>query len=132
MSEECLFEQNERTSMSLTVSFFNEDSDPVTPDSATYRIDSFQGTRGTAVLPATAIGSLSTSVELQITSDQNQIIRQRNEFEIKEVTVEFDYTSGTGPKHGTNRYRYRVLNLYGVVNVASPSVSPSASSSPSV
>lgn len=129
MSEECLFEINERTSLILTVSFFDEDEVAVTPDSATYRIDSLQGTRGTAVLAATTISPLSTTADLEITSDQNQIIRQRNAYEIKVVTVEFDYGSG---KHGTAEYRYKVLNLYGVVNVTSGSVSPSASASPSV
>jgi hypothetical protein len=129
MSEDCDFEINERTSLTLTVSFFDENDAPVTPDSATYRIDSLQGSRGIAVLPATVIGSLSTTNDLEITSDQNQIIRERNPYEIKLVTVEFDY--GTN-KHGTVEYRYKVLNLYGVVNVASASVSPSMSASPSV
>lgn len=128
MSEECLNEVNERTSLTLTVSFFDEDEVAVTPDSATYRIDSLQGSRGTSVLPATTIGSLSTTATLEVTSDQNQIIRQRNPYEIKVVTVEFDYDSG---KRGTAEYRYKVLNLYGVVNAVSASVSPSASASPS-
>lgn len=129
MSEECSNEITERTTLVLTVSFFDEDGVAVTPDSATYRIDSLQGTRGTAVLAATAITPLSTTADIEITSDQNQIIRQRNPYEIKVVTIEFEYGSG---KRGTAEYRYRVLNLYGVVNVASASVSPSASASPSV
>lgn len=129
MADECLDEVNERTTLVLTVSFFDEDEVAVTPDTATYRLDSLQGTRGTAVLAATSISPLSTTADLEITSDQNQIIRQRNTYEIKVVTVEFTYDSG---KRGTAEYRYKVLNLYGVVNVASASVSPSASSSPSV
>lgn len=129
MSEECLDSVNERTTLVLTVSFFDEDEVAVTPDLATYRIDSLQGNRGTAVLAATAISPLSTTADLEITSNQNQIIRQRNAYEIKVVTVEFDYDTD---KHGTAEYRYKVLNLYGVVNVASASVSPSASASPSV
>lgn len=129
MSEECLFEINERTTLVLTTSFFDEDGVAVTPDSATYRIDSLQGTRGTPVLPATAISPLGTTADLEITPEQNQIIRQRNPYEIKVVTVEFVYDTD---KRGTSEYRYKVLNLYGVVNVASPSVSPSASASPSV
>lgn len=129
MSEECLDSYNERTSITLTVAFFDETDTPVTPDTATYRIDSVNGNRGTAVVPTTSIGSLSTTVDLEITSDQNQIIKQRLPYEVKVVTIEFSYGSG---KHGTAEYRYKVLNLYGVVNVASPSVSPSASASPSV
>lgn len=129
MAEECLNEITERTTLILTVSFFDEALVPVTPDSATYRIDSLQGTRGTAVLAATAISPLSTTADIEIASDQNQIIKQRNTYEIKVVTVEFTYDSG---KRGTAEYKYKVLNLYGVVNVASASVSPSTSSSPSV
>lgn len=129
MSEECLDGFNERCTVFITVSFFDEDGTPVTPDSATYRIDSLQGLRGTVVLPATAISPLSTTTDLEITPDQNQIIRQRNAYEIKVVTVEFEYGSD---RRGTSEYRYKVINLYGVVNIASPSVSPSASSSPSV
>lgn len=129
MSEDCLDTINERTTLVLTVSFFDENEVAVTPDSATYRIDSMQGNRGTAVLAATAISPLSTTADLEITSNQNQIIRQRNPFEIKVVTVEFTYDTD---KHGTAEYRYKVLNLYGVVNVASASMSPSTSASPSV
>jgi hypothetical protein len=128
MSEECLDECNERTSLTLTISFLDEDAAPVTPDSATYRIDNLLP-RPAAILAATAITPLDDSVELEITSDQNQILRDRNPYEVRVVTVEFDYGSD---KHGTAEYRYKVLNLYGVVTVASASVSPSASASPSV
>ena len=128
MAEQCLDEVNERTSLIVAVSFTDEDGDPVTPTSATYRIDD-KASR-TNILPATAIGSLSTSVDITITSEQNAIIRPRNPFEIRTVTVEWGYDSGT--KHGTAEYEYRLINLYGVVDVPSASVSPSASASPSV
>ncbi len=128
MADECLFEVNERTSLTLTVSFFDEDGIAVTPDAATYRLDSV--TRPvTAIVPATSFPSLASAVDLEITSEQNRIYKQRNSFEERIVTVEFDYASG---KHGTNQFRYKVINLYGVVPVASASVSPSASASPSV
>ncbi len=131
MADECLDETNERTSLTLTVSFIDDDGDPVTPVSATYRIDSV--TRPiTAIQAAEAISPLGTSAELEITSDQNQIYRNRNPYEVRVVTVEFDYSAMSGTKHGTSEYRYKVLNLYGVVTVASASVSPSASASPSV
>lgn len=128
MAEQCLDERNERSTVIITCNFIDEDDIAVTPDSATYRIDD-KASR-TNILPATAIGSLSTSVDIEITPEQNAIIRPRSEFEIRTVTVEWDYDSGT--KHGTAQYEYRLMNLYGVVDVASPSVSPSASASPSV
>lgn len=128
MSDECLDEINERSSYFITVTFKDEDGDPVTPDAATYRLDNV--TRPvTAILPATVFPSLSASVDIEITSDQNQIFRNRNKEEIREMTVEFDYDGST--KHGTAKYRYKVLNLFGVVTVPSASISPSSSASPS-
>ena len=127
MSEICLAEFNERTSITLNVAFLDEDDIAVTPDAATYRIDDVANR--TNLLVTTPFPSLSTSVDLEITSDQNQIIRNRNPFEIRTVTVEFDYAGST--KHGTAEYRYKVINLYGVQTFPSASVSPSASASPS-
>ena len=109
MAQECLFEINERTSLTLTVAFTDEDDQPVTPDSATYRIDDIASR--TNILPATAFPSLLSSVDLEITSAQNRIIKERKPSEIRTVTVEFDYDTD---KHGTKQYEYRVNNLYGV------------------
>jgi hypothetical protein len=126
MANECLDSFNERSTIVVTVAFLDDDGVAVTPDAATYRIDD-KASR-TAILAATAIGSLSTSVDLTITSEQNAIVRPRKAFEIRTVTVEFDYD---GDKHGTAQYEYKLVNLYGVVDVASASISPSASASPS-
>jgi hypothetical protein len=130
MSEECLDEITERSSSTVTVSFFDEDGNAVTPDAATYRID--VPVSRTSILPATTFPSLSTAVDLEITSDQNRVVKERQPSEVHEVTIEFDYTAISGPKHGTARYRYRIINLYGVTTVPSASVSPSSSTSPSV
>lgn len=116
--------------MPLTVSFFDEDGLAVTPSSATYRIDRPAQKRN--ILPATAFPSLAASVDILITGNENQIYRERNEFEIQEVTVVYNYAGALGPMQGTNKFRYKILNLYGVVNAASASQSPSASASPSV
>jgi hypothetical protein len=126
MADECLDSFNERSSVTVTVSFADEDGAGVTPTSATYRIDD-KASR-TNILPATGIGSLSSSVDIEVTSEQNRIIRSRKPYEIRTVTVEFDYGGG---KHGTGEYEYKLVNLYGVVDVASASLSPSASPSPS-
>lgn len=127
MANECLDAVNERSTHIVTVAFTDADGTAVTPDSATYRID--DRAARTNILSATSIGSLDDTVELTITSEQNAIIRSRKPFEIRTVTVEFDYDGGT--KHGTGQYEYKLVNLYGVVDVASASVSPSASASPS-
>lgn len=127
MADECLDVVNERSSRTVTVSFFDDDNDPVTPTAATYRID--DPASDTAILPATSISPLGESVDIKITSHQNRIIKPRNAYEKRVVTVEFDYGVDG---HGTNQYEYRLKNLYGVVDVPSASLSPSSSASPSV
>lgn len=130
MPNDCLDTCNERSTFTVTISFFDEDAVAVTPDAATYRVDD-EASRINLV-PSTAISPLSTSVDIIITSDENRIIRSRRPDEVRTVTVEFDYESDNGPAHGTAQYKYKLINLYGVVDVPSASVSQSASASPSV
>jgi hypothetical protein len=130
MADECLDIFNERSLVVIRATFTDEDGDPVTPTAATYRVDD-EASR-TSIVPSTALSGLSSSKDIAITSDQNFIVRPRKSEEIRTVTVEFDYTSEFGPAHATAQYRYKLLNLYGVVDVPSASVSPSASASPSV
>jgi hypothetical protein len=115
---------NERTSCTITVSWLDEDAAPVTPQSATYRLDDV--TSGTVLVAATAIGSLSTTNDIAITKDSNKILSEAHPFETRRLTVEFTYATS---KHGTEEYLYRVKNLFGVETVSSASSSPSASAS---
>lgn len=131
MANECLFEANERSAFPIAVSFLDENGDPVTPTSATYRID--DEASKTAILPVTNFPSLAVSVDLWITSDQNFIVKpQRGKPEIRTVTVQYVYESENGPTAATAQYKYKLVNLYGVVDVPSASMSPSGSMSPSV
>ena len=130
MAEQCYDEVNERTAFVVHVVFTDEDGAPETPTAATYRVDDEE--RKVNIVPVTAITPLSTSADIVITSDQNFILRPRNDFEIRTVTVEWDYTSALGAMHATSQYQYKLINLYGVVDVPSASVSPSASASSSV
>ena len=127
MADECLDECNERSTWLVDVAFFDDEGTPVTPSAATVRIDDEKNR--TNIRPATAIGSLNTTVTLEITADENYIIRPRAKYEVRTVTVGFDYGVG---RHGNTEYRYKLINLYGVVDVPSASMSPSASASPSV
>ena len=127
MPDDCLFEVNERSAFPLQVSFLDEDGVAVVPTSATYRIDDEQ--RRTSILPETSFPSLASSLDLWITGEQNFIIRSRSKWEIRTVTVSYVYESDNGPTPATSQYKYKVLNLYGVVDVPSASVSPSASAS---
>jgi len=130
MVDDCLFSVNERSDFPLAVSFFDQDAVAVTPTAATYRVDDEQNK--TNLQPVTAFPTLGDVVDLWMESDWNRIIKPRHLSEIRTVTVEYDYETEEGSKHATSQYRYRVNNLYGVVDVASPSMSPSASASPSV
>lgn len=130
MTTDCLDTFTERSTIPVVLSFFDENDDPVVPDSATYRVDDEKNR--TNIVPTTSLSGLSTTKTIVITSDQNYIIKSRAESEIRTVTVEFDYESENGPAHGTAEYKYKLVNLYGVVDVPSASLSPSASASPSV
>ena len=127
MVDECLDEVNERSTQVVTVTFRDEDDALVTPSAATYRIDDKQ--RRVVILDTTNIGSLATSVDIEITPAQNYIIRPRSQFEIRTLTVHYEWGSG---RAANSEYRYKLLNLYGVNPFGSSSVSPSASASPSV
>lgn len=130
MADDCLDTCNERSTFPVEIAFLDENGDPVTPDSATYRVDD-EAAR-TNIVSSTAISPLAETVDIIISSDQNYIIRSRRPYEVRTVTVEFNYTAEHGPAHATSEYKYKLLNLYGVVDVPSASVSPSASASPSV
>lgn len=132
MADEALDSYNERTAFPLRVSFLDEDGVAVIPASATYRIDDERSR--TNIQPVTAFPSLSSVVDLWITSDQNFIVRPRREYEVRTVTVSYVYESDNGPTPVNAQYKYKLVNLYGVIDVPSASVSPSASpsASPSV
>jgi len=130
MANECLFETTERSTFPITVSFLDENAVAATPTAATYRLD--DEASKVNLVPVTAISPLSTAVDIWITSDQNRIIRPRSKSEIRTLTVEFDYESENGPAHATAEYKYKLVNLYGVLDVPSASMSPSSSASPSV
>lgn len=115
---------NERTTLILTVAFFDEDDVACVPSSARYRID--DKTSGTAVLGWTTIAPLAVSVDLHILKGWNSMVSETHQYETRVVTVEFQY--GTG-RQGTDEYTYRIKNLYGIAVVASASISASPSAS---
>ena len=97
---------NELTTLLWEVSFWDEDGVAATPTAATYRLD--DAGSGTAILAETSIGSLSTSVTIEVTSAQQAMINANNATEQHVLTVEFDYGSG---RHGTDETRWDVKNL---------------------
>ena len=120
-------EINERCTYVLTISFYDEDNVLVVPNTATYRIDDV--TTGTAIKAQTTCGAvMASSMDVEITTDENNMIAENHTYETRRVTVEFTYGAA---KRGTDEYLYKIHNLPGVAVVASVSLSPSASSSAS-
>jgi hypothetical protein len=118
-------EINERTTYVLTISFYDEDNALVVPNTATYRIDDV--TTGTAIKAKATCGAvMASSMDVAITTDQNNMVAENHTYETRRVTVEFTYGSG---KRGTDEYLYKVRNLPGVSTVSSASASISASAS---
>lgn len=115
---------NERTTLVLTISFKDEDDLPVVPSAAHYRIDDVASS--TVIKAETALAPLASSIDLEILKGWNSMVAESRPYEIRRVTVEFDY--GTG-KHGTEEYLYKIVNLYGVTIEASASLSASISAS---
>lgn len=96
---------DERTTANLLVEFLDADGDPAAPTSATYRIDTLEGT---AVRAATALAAASV-VTITLTPDDNEIYDDLNApFEVHVVTVRGFY----GEDDEVNKeYHYRVKNL---------------------
>lgn len=133
MAETCLPEYDELSSVVVEIDFLDEDGNPVTPTSAGYRLDDETNGRVTNIQSSTVISPLSTTVSLVMQPSWNRILRTRNTYEVRLVTLQYNYTSITfGPMQRIQQYRYRVNNLKGApLEPPSPSVSPSLSVSPS-
>lgn len=105
-------EANEGCTLVITASFFDENGLAVTPTAGTYRIDDLIS--GEEILDDTALPSLGTEVDVEITPEQMPIINPSRPYETHILTVEFDYGAG---KHGNDEYRFHVKNLLGVTPV---------------
>lgn len=99
---------NEKTTSYLTVDFLDKDGLPSAPTSVSYRVDCI--TTNTEIRADTAI-TPGASVEITLDSDDNLIINQDNDKELRRVTV----TGVYGPKNEINsKYDYWVNNLSGI------------------
>ena len=143
MAEDCLDEVNELADWLVTASFTDPDGNPVTPIAVYVRIDDLKSK--TVIRNWQTFNPTSSELDIAIDSNENRIIKDRHAFEIRVVTVRWDYNSLPGIKHGASEYRYRLMNLYGAAlgmsasqspshsesHSPSPSQSPSSSTSPS-
>jgi len=95
---------NEETTAIVTIGFQDENEEGVIPDSASFILyDKFSGT----VRRSGSLGALDTSVDLELTPDDNVILNQGNRYEIAVLYVEFTYSG----RQGSSEYYYKILNL---------------------
>ena len=99
---------NEGTTYTVTISFLDQDSLPVTPDSAQYRLDD-SGTQ-TQIRDWTSISDLHSSIDVTISSTENKMVNSLEESEVRILTLVFTYGS-TLNWTGTSEYRYVLVNL---------------------
>lgn len=97
---------NEGTGAKLTVAFYDENGDAEVPDSVEYRVDSLE--------PRTAIRDWTTlspaeSIEITLTSEDNEVQNRRKQHETHVVTVRAGYAGGT--EYANDAYEYKVKNL---------------------
>lgn len=99
------------TSLSLDLEFTDQDDGPVTPTSASYRI---QDQSGAEVLASTPFAPAGATHTLEIPGNLNGIVTAGAKYERKRVTVTFAYG---GVFSGSNTYDYTVRNADLVANM---------------
>jgi len=97
---------NEKTTCKIRATFKDEDKVAVTPSSGTYSL--YDEESETEILAPTAFTPTSNVHDFTITATQNQIIDSSNPFEVRLLTLTYNYGAG---KSGTEDYRYKVKNL---------------------
>lgn len=104
-----LHEVNEKSTLIVTASFFDDTGAAVTPSAATYRIH--DKASGTIIVATTSLSGLSTTKDIEVTSTQNALINQSDNAEEHILTLEFTYNT---TRLGTSEYRWAVRGLEGV------------------
>lgn len=97
---------NEKTTYVVNLAFKDEDSLPVTPNSANYTLYNY--TSSSTVKDLTTITITGSDQDLEILYNYNSIINPANEQELMLLTVEFVFDV---TKRGTSEYRYLIKNL---------------------
>lgn len=97
---------NEGTTTIITVSFYNENNEPITPDSVIYRLDDIYS--GTEIKDDTSI-TPGESVDITISSTENRIVNRNRPVEKRIMSVKYTYAGNS--KTGYDSYIYMIQNL---------------------
>ena len=96
---------NEKKSITLACTFYDETGAVVTPDQATYQLDDIKATGDTSITAETAF----TPSALNISSEENRILDATKANERRLVTIRWTYAGGA--KTGNHQEEYLVKNL---------------------
>lgn len=97
-------EVREKNTCVLACTFRDENGNPVTPDSAAYRIDDIKESGDTPIVALT----LFTPPDIEVDAADNRILDPARNTELRRVTITWTYGSG---KAGADEFDYLVRNL---------------------
>lgn len=103
---------NEGATVTVDLTFTDEDAAGVTPSSANYRITDVAS--GTELVAETAFTPAASTHTLTIPATVQRILDPANAYEMRAVAVEFAW--GNPTKTGTGEVVYRVQNLHALVS----------------
>ena len=100
----------EKTTPVLTLTFQDENGNPITPDSVTIRIDNEDGTE---IKGDTSYTPTSSTLDVELSQQDTRIIDPSKTIEKRFMLITFTYNGGT--KIGRTLYTFAVRNLSKVV-----------------
>lgn len=115
MAQQTVPQVKEGSSCTVTLAWIDEDGQPVTANSARYRIDNEDPHEN--VVPWTTINTPGTGVTIALAGTLNEMRSDDLAFEMRVVTAEFTY-GGSGK--GTSEYIYNVVRLRHWADVEAP------------
>lgn len=102
---------NEKTSSTFIIEFYDENGTAISPETASYSLHDVQ--IGTEIIAETQILNISSSVEIEISREENRIINDANVKETRSLTIEYNYRNSKGElkNGGSVEFFYEILNL---------------------
>ncbi len=113
---------NEHSTWFTTVSFTDENGDPVVPTSASYRVDDV-GT-GAQVRDDTDIPSPEAETEIMWAPSDTAILDESHPYETRRMTVSWTYPTALSPSEEGEGHAEYLLNVVNLRGVATPSPQP--------
>jgi hypothetical protein len=101
-------EINEKSTATLTLSFYDSNTTPVTPISLSYKI--MNKDSGFIIHPWSTVTPTTSTYDLTLTSNDNTMVSINKDYEDRILTIRWEYEGETG----TDEFNYRVINLKGM------------------